>query len=161
MITQPNQKHPICQVFLLLSAMFLCFCLPAYAGAKTSIKKINKTITTNQETINNLVTTYKQLNTDCTEAINNALENNLLVNKKDLKTLQKQSDQLKTKTTKLESAITQQTETEEALASITDTSSTEYREQKLQIITLQKRQITLYKQINKIMKKIIKLCTPS
>jgi len=140
--------------------MFLCFYLPAYAGAKTSIKKINKTITANQETINNLVTTYKQLNTNCTEAINNALENNLLVNKKDLKTLQKQSDQLKAKTTKLESAITQQAETEEALASITDTSSTEYREQKLQIITLQKRQITLYKQINKIMKKIIKLCTP-
>jgi len=148
------------KALLFFIAVCLFFFVPAHADAKKmSIKKINAMITEKQETINGLIASYNDLNTECTEAINNALENNLLVNQKDLTSLQKQSSNLKDKTTLLEESKVQQETIQDEIDEITDTSLDEYRKKKLEIITLQKRQIKLHEQINKIMKKIIKLCT--
>lgn len=131
------------------------------ATKQTSLTKLNTIITENQEEINALIEAQKELNTTCSEAISNALENNLLVNEKDSKSLQKLSSDMEKQTAKLKIAKTQQQDVQKELDSMTDTKSSKYRKNKCKIITLQNRQFKLISQINKNIEKIIKLCTPS
>lgn len=160
-------------IFLVfVSCFLLCvfLCLPASSvqaktqktvTKQTSITQLNTIIAENNENLEELFKTQKQLNTDCSEAIKNALDNSLLVNEKDYKSLQKLSSDLEKKTAKLKKAKVQQEELQKTIDSMTDTKSSSYRKNKCEIITLQKRQLKLIAQINQVTKKIIKLCTPA
>lgn len=130
------------------------------ATKQTSLTKLNSIISENEQEINILIETQQQLNAECSAAINHALENNLLVNEKDSKSLQKLSSDLEKKTEKLKAAKLQQAEVQKELDEMTDMKSSKYRKAKCKIITLQNRQFKLISQINKDMKKIMKLCTP-
>ncbi len=140
------------------------FCLPVQATStatsRTSLTKLNSIIAENEEEINTLIETQKQLSTECSTAINNALENNLLVNERDSKSLQKLSSDLEKRTEKLKAAKVQQQEAQASLDDMANTKSQKYRKLKCKIITLQNRQFKLISQLNRDMKKIIKLCTP-
>lgn len=107
-----------------------------------------------------LIETQQELSAECSAAINNTLENNLLVNEKDSKSLQKLSSNLEKKTKKLKAAKLQQADLQKELDEMTDTKSSKYRKAKCKIITLQNRQFKLISQINKDIEKIMKLCTP-
>lgn len=162
-----NLSKPI--LFTLITCLLLClFARQSLsvqavktATKQTSLSKLNTIITENEEEINTLIEAQKQLNTECSEAINNALENNLLVNEKDSKSLQKLSSDMEKQTIKLKAAKIQQEDVQKDLDSMTNTKSSKYRKNKCKIITLQNRQFKLISQINKNMEKIIKLCTPA
>lgn len=156
-------------VFLFISCLLLCVLAGQSlsvqavktATTQTSLTKLNTIIAENEEEIKALIEAQNELNIECTEATKNALENNLLVNEKDLKSLEKLSSDMEKQTVKLKAAKSQQQDVQKELDAMTDTKSNKYRKSKCKIITLQNRQFKLISQINKNMKKIIKLCTPS
>jgi hypothetical protein len=150
---------------LLFSLFVACHPLSVQAKTKstpkqTSLAKLNSIIEENEKEITALIEKQQQLNTDCSNAIKNALEQGLLVNETDLKSLQDLSADLEKKTEKLKAAKVQQEDIQKELDSMTNTKSSKYRKNKCKIITLQNRRFKLISQINKDMKKIIKLCTP-
>lgn len=157
--------------FILSFCFFLCLSMGLFSFSiqaskktvtkQTSLAILNEIIDENNANLDELFDTQKQLNADCYQTINYALENNLLVNEKDYKNLQKLSSDLEKKTTKLKKAKTQQDSLQEEIDAVVDTKSSDYRKMKCEVITLQKRQLKLIAQINKVTKKIIKLCTPS
>lgn len=157
-------------IFIFISCLLLCFLIGQQnlsvqavktTTKQTSLTKLNTIIAENEAEINTLIEAQKELNTKCSEAISNALENNLLVNEKDSKSLEKLSSNMEKQTAKLKTAKTQQEEIQEELDAMTDTKSSKYRKNKCKIITLQNRQFKLISQINKNIEKIIKLCTVS
>lgn len=155
-------------IFIVISCLLLCILMEQNisvqavktATKQTSLTKLNTIITENEAEINTLIEAQKELNITCSEAISNALENNLLVNEKDSKSLQKLSSDMEKQTAKLKTARTQQEDVQKDLDAMTDTKSSKYRKNKCKIITLQNRQFKLISQINKNIEKIIKLCTP-
>lgn len=162
-----RKLYPILPFFIACLVFFLPIalcCQPVQATStatkRTSLTQINSIINENEEEINTLIETQKQLNMECSAAINNALENNLLVNEKDSKALQKLSSDLEKRTEKLKAAKIQQQEVQEELDAMNHTKSSKYRKLKCKIITLQNRQFKLISQLNKDMEKIMKLCTP-
>lgn len=163
-------KHPK-NIRFLLSCLILLSCLfihnpdssvqaTSTATSNTSLTKINSIISENEKEINELTATQTILRAECMDAINNCLEQNLLVNERDLQSLEKLSSNLEKRTEKLKTAKEQQSEVETSLEEISNTKGQKYRKLKCKIITLQNRQFKLISQLNKDMKKIIKLCTP-
>ena len=152
-----------------LSCLLLLFSvgisvLPAQAKTKTyssttSITKLNTIIEENEKEINLLIEKQKQSSAECSEAINHALSSGLLVNEKDLDTLENLSARLESRTEKLKAAKTEQQEIQSKLDNNPKMKTRKYRKNKCKIITLQNRRFKLISQINKDTKKIMKLCS--
>ena len=150
---------------LLLLLVFGVSVLQAQAKTKTyssttSITKLNTIIEGNEQEINLLIEKQKESSAECSEAITNALNAGLLVNEKDLETLEDLSASLESRTEKLKAAKEEQQEIQEKLDSNPKMKTKKYRKYKCKIITLQNRRFKLISQINKDTKKIMKLCSP-